>query len=916
MSFSGKSAEATFLKDARLDGEVLAADGNAAAAPGQATGSIDSLTSTGVERVLHYEVQAKLGEGGMGVVYKAVDQRLNRLVALKFLPPQIHHSNVDLQRFLQEANALSALNHPHIATIYAVETAGEQQFLVLEYLPGGTLKAKLQQTCSSGAVLSIEDVLKYAQQTAEGLAHAHARGIVHRDVKTSNLMLTEEGDVKITDFGVAKLTGSSLRTIPGSLLGTIAYMSPEQALGVEVDARSDAFSFGVVLFELITGHLPFEAPNDAALLTKVANARAPELKAFRADVPPGLEQIVGKALKKRLEERYGTMGELLADIRALREGHSTQTRPPTRSEIPAVARPQSAKWVVGVVAAIMVAVLAVVLLTWSRRLFRAVPAEQTSVATAPPGKALAKQGANQLVVLPFLGQGQAGETFSENVITELTKEFAKLAPSQPSLSIVPTTEVRKEKVTTPKEAVAKLGATLALSGAIIQDGDRLIGAANLLGAQKQLVVNAVDFDISIDELPTLHQSLVPKVAAMLKLQMSEAPEARELYLQGRGYLERYDRLENLENAISAFEKALFKDDKYALAHAGRAEAYLRKYRLTRDKTSLKSAGQSVDNALQLNNQLAPVHFARGLFRSATGDQEGAIESFNQSLVIERGPDAIRELANSYDAMNRLEQAEEMYPQAIQMRRGYWLGYKDLAVFYQRHGRLKEALRLLLLVVQLAPESRSSYTNLGGVYLKLENYSDATDAYKRALEIDPSAQAYYGLGTSFYNAHRYPEAVDAYKKSVKLSPTNAMYLGALADASRRVTGMEDVAVDAYNQAVALREEELKIRPRDAKIRAEIASWSTLTNKKRALKEIGKALQLNSRDNRVQALAAVVYEQLGRRSQAIAAVEKALALGYSLEEIRSWPPLEKLRQDPRYKRIVATSIDGGTVKVSDN
>ena len=170
------------------------------------------------ERILHYEVQAKLGEGGMGVVYKALDQKLNRYVALKFLPPHIGGSGLHFQRFLQEANALSALNHPHIATIYAVETAGDRQFLSLEFLPGGTLKAKLRQ---SAATLSFENVLKYGQQAAEGLAHAHARGIIHRDVKTSNLMLTEQGDVKLTDFGIAKLTGSSLNTSPGGLIGTI-----------------------------------------------------------------------------------------------------------------------------------------------------------------------------------------------------------------------------------------------------------------------------------------------------------------------------------------------------------------------------------------------------------------------------------------------------------------------------------------------------------------------------------------------------------------------------------------------------------------------------------------------------------------------------------------------------------------------
>src|SRR5260370_17916212 len=323
------------------------------------------------EQILHYEVRTKLGEGGMGVVYKAVDRKLNRLVALKFLPPHIDPSDASLERFLQEANALSALNHPHIATIYTLEADGERQFLVLEYLPGGTLKAKLQQARTLDTSLSTHNILKYAQQTAEGLSHAHARGIIHRDVKTSNLMLTEDGDVKVTDFGVAKLTGSSLRTLPGSLVGTIAYMSPEQVLGMEVDARSDAFSFGVALFELISGRLPFEAPNDAALLTKIANARVPQLREFRPDVPPELERIVGRALKKRREERYPSMGEVLVDILALREGRPTQTRLGTRNQVPRVLSPRTpisrraflgGRWFVSLIVATLGALIAAVVL--------------------------------------------------------------------------------------------------------------------------------------------------------------------------------------------------------------------------------------------------------------------------------------------------------------------------------------------------------------------------------------------------------------------------------------------------------------------------------------------------------------------------------------------------------------------------
>src|SRR6266852_4771386 len=432
------------------------------------------------ERILHYEIQTKLGEGGMGIVYKAIDQKLNRFVALKFLPPQIDASGVHFQRFLQEANALSALNHPNIATIYAVETAGDRQFLSIELLPGGTLKAKLQQTYDRGATLPFDDILKYAQQTAEGLAHAHARGIIHRDVKTSNLMLTEEGDVKVTDFGVAKLTGSSLRTLPGSLMGTIAYMSPEQVLGMEVDARSDAFSFGVSLFELISGRLPFEAPNDAALLTKIANARVPQLREFRPDVPPELERIVGRTLKKRREERYATMGEVLADIRAVREGRPTQTRLGTRNQVPGVLSPRKpigrraflgGRWFVSLIVATLGALIAAAVLFRSPLLFRARRAPQSSLTQPLVRQASTEQASSRLAVLPFrfVGPGHRNERLAEEVISVLSNKLTQLEQFQGSLSVSSVADALKEKVTNAQEAIARFGANLALTGVVFEE---------------------------------------------------------------------------------------------------------------------------------------------------------------------------------------------------------------------------------------------------------------------------------------------------------------------------------------------------------------------------------------------------------------------------------------------------------------
>ncbi len=872
---------------------------------------------TGAERLLHYEIQTKLGEGGMGIVYKALDQKLNRWVALKFLPPQIDASGTHFQRFLQEANALSALNHPNIATIYAVETAGDRQFLSIEFLPGGTLKAKLQQTYSGGAILSFDDVLKYAQQTAEGLAHAHARGIVHRDVKTSNLMLTEEGDVKITDFGVAKLTGSSLKTLAGGLIGTIPYMSPEQALGMEVDARSDVFSFGVVLFELVTGRLPFEAPNDAALLTKIANARAPRLSEVRTDAPTELERIVGRALKKRLEQRYAAMDEVLADIRALRGDRPTQTRLSTRNQVLAVVSPRKPRRIVALVATTLLALIAAVVLFRTPLLFHARRAPQSPLTQSAASKASTGQASSRLAVVPFrfVGPGPRNERLAEEVISVLSNRLIQLEQFQGSLSVSSAADALKEKATNAKEAIARFGANLALTGAVVEENNRFIVTADLFDAQKQTVVNSIDVEGPIDQLPALRESLLQKVAEILQTQLREGNEARELCQQARGYLGRYDRTQNLEIAIPLFEKALQRDPSYALAHAGRAEAYLRNYRLTADALSLERARDSALAAIHFNDQLAPVHFAIGLYRHATGEYESAVESFQRSLQIEPGPDAARELGNSYSALNRLKEAEAAYLQATQMRRGYWAGYKDLAVFYNKQGRLKEARPLLERVAQLAPDDYSSYTNLGALYLKLGMYSEGAAVLRQAVSIDPSAMAYYQLGTALYLGHRYAEAVDAYDTAVTLNPT-AVTWGALGKAAHYVPGIADVEANAFKNAISLAADQLKSRPRDAQLRAETASWLVYSDQRAALRELRTALRLNPLDSRVQSLAAVVYELSGVRNKAIAAIEAAVKLGGSLEEMQRWPPLERLRQDPRYKRIVETSTKGGIVKPSNN
>jgi len=276
--------------------------------------------------ISHYKILEKLGEGGMGVVYKAQDTKLDRLVALKFLPQHLTSDFSEKERFIHEAKAASALNHPNITTIHEVDEFEGQMFIVMEYCEGKTLKQMIEKE-----TLSVKKVLDIGIQICEGLAIAHEKGIVHRDIKSDNIMVTHDGLVKIMDFGLAKLKGVSRLTKSETTMGTVAYMSPEQAQGIEVDQRSDIFSFGVVLYEIITGQLPFKGEHEAAIMYSVMNETPEPLARYKAGVPDELQRIMSKALAKSKDERYQHTDDLLADLRTYsKQGLSSIVEKPRR----------------------------------------------------------------------------------------------------------------------------------------------------------------------------------------------------------------------------------------------------------------------------------------------------------------------------------------------------------------------------------------------------------------------------------------------------------------------------------------------------------------------------------------------------------------------------------------------------------
>src|SRR5579883_106782 len=479
-------------------------------------------------KISHYQIAAKLGQGGMGVVYKAWDEKLQRAVALKFLPCR-EGENPHAARFHQEALAVSALNHPNIATIYDIDECEGHRFLALEYLPGGTLESALDQLRAAGQQISLEQGLDWAIQLCEALAHAHAHGVIHRDVKTANVMFAESGALKLTDFGLAKIDEGAAVTQTGTVMGTPAAMSPEQARGQEADERSDIFSAGVVLYELFTGEKPFKGGNAAAVLYQVVHEAAPPLSRFRPGAPIALEQIVSKALKKEAAERQQTAAALASELRALRRelliGSSTSSGPLETVIIAADgAIPEGRRW----------------RRFFSPRAIRGVAAGLAILAAAQGAWRAWAEPETRLAILPFenLGGEAADQVVADGFREVLISKLAGLErPRGLLVMAVSKKQVDSKEISEPADVRSRLGANLVMTGRLIRTGPKPQLVVRLQDPQSLEERGAETIDVASADL----SSAATNVARMLKLGIrarvrlalepwkSSNPEATRLY---------------------------------------------------------------------------------------------------------------------------------------------------------------------------------------------------------------------------------------------------------------------------------------------------------------------------------------------------------------------------------------------------
>ena len=866
------------------------------------------------KQILHYKIVEKLGEGGMGIVYLAEDNKLDRKVAIKFLPGHIAGNSEERNRFKTEAKAAAALNHPNLATIHAIEEADDELFIVMEYIEGKELKVIISNPPSSplgkggqeGGSMPLQDILSYAIQIAEGLQAAHNNGIVHRDIKSSNIMVTRDGKIKIMDFGLAKVSGSANVTRMGTTLGTVAFMSPEQSRGQNVDLRSDIWSFGVVLYEMLTGKLPFQGDYEQAIMYGILHDQPQPISSHYPEIPPQFEEIIFKCMEKNPEFRYQAISDFIHDINRFKEGEGPETTSRLKTDkVPAI-NVFKRKWKILITGALIFILLLILSIFWRPGIIdqwihsESVYQEQ------------------HLLVLPLTGMAgdPAQQIFCDGLAEILSSTLSQLEQFHGSLWIVPFSEVRRNNIKSPSEARQSFGVNLAVTGnlQVVKDLARL--NLNLVDAKNIRQLNSAVIDVKASALTELQDKSIIKLLEMLRFELNPDmqkalkeggttdPLANEFYIKGRGYLQRYEKSENLGDAIRLFSQAVKLDSSYALAYNSLGEAYWKLYELSKDPLLIEKANLNCNIAFKLNDNLAATYVTLGMIHAGTGRYLEATGEFSRALT--RNPtdaEAYRGLAKAYEAQGLLNEAEITYKKSIDFKPKYWAGYNALGVFYFKHNRYEEAIDQFKIVISLTPDNSRGYNNLGGVYYLMEKWTEARKMFEKSMSLHKSYSVASNLGTLYFIEGFFTDAARMYEMALEMNDHDYLIWGNLASAYYWIPDKKDRAVEIYRQAIVRAEERRKINPNDPGILANLAGYYAMIGESSiATQLITKALNEAPRNAQIMFEAGTVFEQLGNREKALYWIGRALENGHSRSEIEHQPMLHELLADDRYDKLV--------------